>query len=114
VRLLVCGGRNYSDREKLFAALDAIHAATPVTVVIHGGASGTDALAGAWATERGIMVQVFEADWPSHGRAAGPIRNQAMLLEGRPDLVVAFPGGRGTGNMMGQARVAGMRVVDIA
>ena len=114
MRLLVCGGRSYSDRQKLFAALDAIHAATPVTVLIHGGASGADTLAGEWAALRGILVQVFEADWGSHGRAAGPIRNGAMLKEGRPDLVAGFPGGPGTKNMTSQARTAGVRVVEIA
>lgn len=113
MRLLVCGGRRYSDHTTLFAALDAIHAATPVSLVIHGGASGADALADRWANQRGIPAMVFEADW-SNGKAGGPMRNRAMLLEGKPDLVVAFPGGSGTENMMGQARAAGVRVVEIA
>lgn len=113
MRLLVCGGRSYSDREKLFWVLDALHAATPVTLVIHGGANGADALAGAWAKERGIPVQVFDADWSSHGRAAGPIRNKAMLVEGKPNMVAAFPGGAGTKNMVSQARAAGLGVFSV-
>jgi hypothetical protein len=40
----------------------------------------------------------------------GPIRNKPMLEEGKPDLVVAFPSGRGTANMMKQAREAGVPV----
>jgi hypothetical protein len=112
VRLLVCGGRSYSDREKLFWTLDALHAATPVTLIIHGGASGADALADAWAKERGIPVQVFEADW-SNGRSGGPIRNRAMLNEGKPDQVVAFPGGTGTANMVKQSYERGVLVVNV-
>ncbi|MEM9912925.1 MAG: hypothetical protein AAF922_19365 [Pseudomonadota bacterium] len=46
------------------------------------------------------------------GRAAGPIRNKEMLDEGCPDLVVAFPGGRGTANMVKQAQAAGVEVLD--
>lgn len=113
MRVLVCGGRHYSDREKLFSTLSQLHAATPITLIIHGGANGADSLAGVWARENGIPVQTFDADWSSHGRAAGPIRNSAMLKEGKPHLVVAFPGGRGTGNLMGQARALGVGVVDI-
>lgn len=112
MRLLVCGGRSYSDREKLFWVLDALHAATPVTLVIHGGANGADALAGAWAKERGVTVQVFEADW-SNGKSGGPIRNTAMLREGKPGLVVAFPGGAGTRNMISQARSVSVRIVEV-
>jgi hypothetical protein len=38
------------------------------------------------------------------GRAArGAIRNERMLREGRPDLVIAFPSGRGTSHTCGQA-----------
>ena len=60
--------------------------------------------------ERGVA----EADWAKHGRKAGPIRNQRMIDEGRPDLVVAFPGGTGTADMVERARVAGIRVIEIA
>jgi hypothetical protein len=48
------------------------------------------------------------ADWEKLGRSAGPIRNQAMLDEGRPDLVVAFPGHHGTADMVRRARAAGV------
>ena len=52
----------------------------------------------------GVVVEEFKADWDKFGRAAGPIRNAQMLREGKPDLVVAFPGGRGTANMVAQAK----------
>lgn len=111
MRVLVCGGRTFSDREHLRGVLDRIHALTPITAVIHGAASGADAFAGEWAVSRNVIELRFPANWASDGRAAGPIRNKRMLREGRPDVVVAFPGGRGTGDMVLQAERANVRVI---
>lgn len=47
------------------------------------------------------------------GKAAGPIRNQRMLDDGKPDRVLAFPGGRGTANMVKLAKAAGVPVHEI-
>ena len=63
MRVIVCGGRDFEDRIKAFEALDAAHAKTPITTLVHGGARGSDSPAGQWAAERGIAVQVFEEDW---------------------------------------------------
>ena len=100
MRVLITGGRDFADRQLLFETLDRLHAARGFTLVIHGAAKGADSLADEWAKERGIEVQARPADWKKHGRAAGPIRNQEMLKE-NPQLVVAFPGGKGTANMVG-------------
>ena len=94
--------------------LDALLARRgPFAVVVHGAAAGADSLGGDWATARGIPVQVFPADWDTLGRKAGPIRNQQMLDDGKPDLVVAFPGGRGTAHMMRISREAGVEVIEV-
>jgi len=108
-RLLVCGGRDYSDRDALFSALDRVHDRVGVGCVIHGVARGADSLAGEWATARGIAQEPYPADW-SQGRKAGPIRNRRMLEEGKPDGVVAFPGGRGTAGMVRLAQDADVQV----
>lgn len=110
VRVLVCGGRNYDDRELVRIVLDRIHKETPITAIIHGAAPGADTLAGWWATVNEVSNQDYPADWKKHGKAAGPIRNLQMLTEGRPDMVLAFPGGRGTANMVDQAILAGVVV----
>ena len=81
-----------------------------MTEIIEGGAKGADKLAREWAASRGIPVRTFKADWRRYGRGAGPQRNEQMLDEGKPDLVVAFPGGSGTASMMRLARAAGVRV----
>jgi len=108
--VLVCGGRDYSDRKRLFEVLDAHHAASPIEVLIEGGANGADRLAASWADLNYVAKMTFPADWITHGRAAGPIRNKQMLDEGKPDLVLAFPGGNGTQNMIRQAQKAGVTV----
>lgn len=101
--VLVTGGRDYKNRKRVFEVLDKIHEELPITLLVHGAAKGADTLADAWAKSRGIKVRSFEVtkeDWDLHGRAAGPIRNTVMLKESKPDLVVAFPGGRGTAHMV--------------
>jgi predicted Rossmann-fold nucleotide-binding protein len=114
-RVLVCGGRDYAAYARLCSTLDRLLVnRLPEVVIIHGGASGADSLAGRYAAERGLTCEVFEADWKTHGRAAGPIRNARMLAEGKPDTVVAFPGGRGTANMVALARAAGVTVREVA
>ena len=105
-RVLVCGGRDYKDFDAVCRALDPL----PITHLIEGGATGADSLARQWAVRNSIPFTTYEANWETHGRAAGPIRNKAMLDDGKPDLVVAFPGGRGTANMIKQAEQAGVRV----
>lgn len=111
MRVLVCGGRDYSDRQTVFDYLDGLHLLHTITLLIHGGARGADWLAGQWGQDRSVPVTVFAADWFNHGKAAGPLRNAKMLAEGKPDLVVAFPGGRGTTDMVRKANAAGVRVV---
>lgn len=111
MRVLVCGGRDYADKLELWRALDAWDPA--ITEVISGMARGADAFAAEWAEEHEIPLHRFPADWDTHGKAAGPIRNQRMLDEGKPDVVVAFPGGRGTADMVRRAEAAGVKVVRV-
>lgn len=111
--VLVCGGRDYTNEKMAFAILDAAHAANPIIEVIHGAATGADMLAAAWAAKRGVPERAFPADWETHGKAAGPIRNRQMLDQGKPHIVIAFPGGRGTRNMIEQAEGANVPVARI-
>lgn len=109
-RVLVCGGRDYADRERLFTVLDHYRHAAPsgFAVVIHGAARGADTLGGEWAKSRGVSIEEYPADWERNGLRAGPIRNAWMLETGKPTVVIAFPGGRGTADMVLRARVAGV------
>jgi hypothetical protein len=114
MRVLVCGGRNYTDFPTVYDVLDEIDRKRRITHVITGGAAGADQFATGWAMARLRQPQVFLAAWGDHGKKAGPIRNQRMLDEGKPDLVVAFPGGRGTADMVRRARAAGVAVREVA
>ena len=109
MKVLVCGGRDYSNRAHLYEVLDKVNYSGDVQIC-HGAARGADTLAGDWAADRGVISHEFPADWNKHGRAAGPIRNKQMLDEFKPNVVIAFPGGAGTQNMIRLARKAGVIV----
>jgi hypothetical protein len=111
MRVLVCGGRDFNDALTLGFWLGGIHKQHGITLLIEGGARGADYMARKFAKWMGIPTATFEADWDRHGKAAGPIRNRQMLNEGKPDLVVAFEGGRGTADMISAAKAAGVRVL---
>ena len=110
MKILVTGGRDFEDMKMLFNVLDEVHAfdgyipmPNGISLVIHGDADGADTLAGAWARNRGIQEVKCPANWDFYKKAAGPIRNRAMLGL-RPDYVIAFPGGTGTADMKKAAR----------
>lgn len=111
--MLVCGGRDYANYEALERVLGSMHRLEPIDHLIHGGATGADYLADRWADKNHVPRTIILAEWKKYGRAAGPRRNQRLLDEGRPDLVVAFPGGKGTADMVRRARAAGVNVVEI-
>ena len=110
LRVLVCGGRKYDNGIRLYGVLGKLHRTRGIAVVIQGGADGADTLAVKWAMANGVNTITYAAEWDKHGRAAGPKRNQAMVDRESPDLVVAFPGGRGTADMVRRARAAGIEV----
>lgn len=112
MKVLVCGGRDYSDYGVMDDVLRAFASKHEISWIIHGGARGADYLAACWAKNNNVGEMRFPADWTAHGRAAGPIRNQQMLDVAKPDIVIAFPGGHGTADMVARAKKAGVKVVD--
>lgn len=110
-KVLVCGGRDYNNIPYLCGFLDCFHTQTGISLLIEGGAKGTDHLAQSWAKTHNVTFTTYRANWDKHGKSAGPIRNRQMLEEGLPDVVIAFPGGRGTDNMIDQARKKGIPVI---
>lgn len=114
MRVLVCGGRDYKDKDRMFRVLDEMHAdGAQISCIIEGECKGADLLSALWASKRNVPLLPFPADWNRYNLGAGPIRNRQMLIEGKPDLVVAFPGKTGTADMVEQARKANVRVVEI-
>lgn len=109
MRVLVYGGRNWRNQVRMNAELDRLHAVLDFDVLINGGQVsrdrekdelyGADWQAAVWASSRGVRVIYFYANWTGQGRAAGPIRNERMWREGRPDLGIEFFGRDGTKSM---------------
>jgi hypothetical protein len=107
VKILVCGGRDYSDERCVERVL--IEEPPVPSLVIAGGAPGADRLTRRVCRRHGIHVAEVEALWRFYGKPAGHLRNAAMLrLE--PDKVIAFPGGRGTEDCIAQAEALGIPV----
>jgi len=116
-RVVICGGRHYifsqDDIRRLEDVLMYIVLQGLSMEVVTGGAKGADACAVAWARSSSLKVTTFAADWSKHGRAAGPIRNRQMAkYVSSGGICVAFPGGRGTANMVKEAEAVGMEIVD--
>lgn len=114
MRALVCGGRDWTDSQAVYRELDRLHREYAFDIVIEGDARGVDRMAGYWARRKklgNIRFPVSKEDWLRLGKGAGPLRNRKMLAEGKPDIVIAFPGGIGTANMVSQAHAAGVPVI---
>lgn len=140
MRVLVCGGRGFgyvpgdiakwtpaynsavkranAERRLLDWQLSTLEG---IEIVIHGFAPGADALAAQWARRNHVAEtgSLYRANWYPNGRhggldkSAGPRRNARMIEEGKPDLVVAFPGGRGTEDMVRRAEAAGVKAIRV-
>jgi hypothetical protein len=110
MRVLVCGGRDFVDMGFVNRILDNTE---DITVLIAGGAHGADSLAAAWALKNEIPHVIIPAKWSSEGKAAGAIRNRKMIKL-LPDLVVAFPGGSGTKDMIRVARENNVPVKEVS
>lgn len=113
IRVLVCGGRSFDDLPLLDQTLDRLHKDHEFAALIHGGARGADEMAHFWAGSNRVPIEVYHADWKRYGNQAGPIRNQRMIDEGKPHLVIAFPGGRGTQDMKRRAMRAGLGLINV-
>ncbi|WOB06452.1 DUF2493 domain-containing protein [Piscinibacter gummiphilus] len=108
--VIVTGGRDYQDRERVFAALDKAHARKRITLLVHGCCLdkktgemiGADRWAHEWAEARGVKPEPHPANWELWGKSAGPMRNSQMARAGAHGCI-AFPGGSGTANMIRNA-----------
>ena len=110
MRILVCGGRDYRNKTILYSVLEDINSQHHIEAIIEGDAQGADRIAGWWAQKNGVKNEKYVAEWNKYGKSAGHIRNKRMIDEGKPTLVIAFPGGAGTKNMIEQAEKAGIEV----
>jgi len=112
---LICGGRDFSQESTFRSAMIQIMELRGCPAkVVQGGARGADRMAAEWARLMAIEVIEVRADWQKYGKAAGSIRNTLMLKAHRPHVVIAFPGGPGTRDMVKKANAAcGIDVIEI-
>jgi hypothetical protein len=114
MKILICGGRDPPfPANTVYSWLDRLSKDWFEPVIIEGDARGVDRMAGYWARTKGYTNLKFPAEWDKYGKRAGYLRNKRMLDEGKPDLVVAFPGGPGTAMMIKLAEEAGVKVIRI-
>jgi hypothetical protein len=117
VRILVCGGRDYlgfgAVYDTLRIIMQELELAPKDVLIIVGGARGADTYGEEWARDMGIACKVEYADWGRYGVSAGCVRNQKMLDEYAPHIVVSAPGGRGTADMRRRAASEFAEIIDI-
>lgn len=112
MKVIVCGGRDFYNTGWLFSDMNRFHELYNFTTVIQGGAPGADHLAYEWAMNKGLHVKTVKAQWNIYGKSAGAIRNKVMA-DMNPDLVIAFPGGSGTADMVRRAKEKGIKVIEV-
>ena len=117
MRIIICGSRDWTDKHTIHREIDRLLARYgSELVIIHGVCeTGADMIANDYCIEKDIRIIPFPAKWKRQGKAAGPIRNQRMIDEGKPQGVVAFDlgGTPGTAGMINKAHAAGLPVIVI-
>lgn len=121
--ILVCGGRYYNNKENVYNILnnakDVVDTNNEIfknnqkLKIVNGGANGADEISTRWAKENNIYLDIFEADWKTFGKAAGPIRNRLMFETTNPNIIIAFNGGNGTKNMIQLAKNHGYHIENL-
>lgn len=111
--VLVCGGRDYKDRQRVYTILSNLHRTRGITKIVCGGARGADRLAAEWALDNNIDLRTYNADWKAYPRTAGLLRNGRMLDSENVSLIVAFPGGAGTRHMISLGNKFGVGILEI-
>lgn len=109
-RVAVVGSRKYPDLGFVREFVRRLARRDPSATVVSGNAPGVDRAAEIEARAVGLDVVSLKADWDSHGRAAGFIRNGEIVQQ--CDVVAAFWDGssRGTADTVGKAEAAGKPV----
>ena len=111
MKLAVIGSRSFCNYAWLEQCLLRSFRLADIEAVISGGARGADSLAARFACQHGLRLITIRADWETHGRKAGPIRNSEIVAQA--DVLVAFWDGAsaGTRDSIAKARAAGTRVL---
>ncbi len=111
MKVVIAGGRNFTDYIKLCEVCDHIlQDQTNVEIVSGAYYKGADKLGEQYATEKGFRLTKFPADWNRFGKAAGPKRNEQMAKYA--DALIAFWDGEsvGTKHMIEAAKSRNLKI----
>jgi len=109
-RIAFTGGSDFNDHQRIWAALDKVHAKHPGMVLLHGGSPrGAERIAACWADNRKVVQVAFKPDWNRH-RNAAPFKRNDQMLEALPIGVIVFPGSGISANLADKARKMGIPV----
>jgi hypothetical protein len=109
-RIAFTGGSDFNDHQRIWAALDKVHAKHPDMVLLHGGSPrGAERIAACWADNRKVVQVAFKPDWNRH-RNAAPFKRNDELLDVLPIGVMVFPGTGIQENLADKARKLGIPV----
>lgn len=100
IRVCIAGTRTFNDYSLMKTIITNAFFDISRLHIISGHAKGADELGERFANENNLLLDIYPADWKTHGKAAGHIRNAEMAQVS--DCLVAFWDGesRGTKNMI--------------
>lgn len=111
---LICGGREFADQHMFDNVMFQLLGMWGMpSRIVHGAATGADTMADKWGKQHALDVIGLAPDWERHGNAAGPLRNEDMLYRYKPNRVIAFPGGKGTADMVARAKKRGAHQITV-
>jgi len=108
VKTIISGSREITDPRIVEEAI--LRSKFHITEIVSGACRGVDQMGEDWARVNNLPVSKFPADWKTHGRAAGPMRNARMACYADSLIAVWDGKSRGTKNMIDLARQHGLQV----
>ena len=102
MKVIIAGGRHITDYDFLCKCIK--DSGFDITEVVSGGAFGVDSMGEKWASENGVPIKEFPANWGAYGKAAGPMRNEEMAKYGEALILLWDGHSKGSGNMFMNAK----------
>lgn len=117
MKVIIAGSRTINNEDLVFNFLNTVmyHVLNwdgEWEEVISGGAKGADSLGEWWAQLKGLRIMRFNALWQTHGKSAGPIRNEQMAKYADA-LVLIHDGSKGSLNMLKNAKEQGLPIIEL-
>lgn len=102
MRVIIAGSRDIIDYEFIKNCINTSQ--FKISEIVCGYAHGVDLLGKRYGQEHNISVAEFPADWSTHGKSAGFIRNSKMAKYGEALIAIWDGKSRGTKNMINQMK----------